>query len=110
LDDEWDAEIKKAYNANNYPAQYPSRKFHKTDRLLFEYVTLPGHSKPQLRTFIPEVQKHGMTLRETIITRTHNTLGHAQATTVLHKIRNNFTWPTLVKDVKEFCRSCDICQ
>ena len=110
LDEDWDAEIRKAYEANDYPRQYPTRKFKKADGLLFEYVNLPFHQTPQLRTFIPDVQKNGVTLRESIIARTHSVLGHPQASTTAHEIRDHFTWPTLIADVTKFCQTCDVCQ
>ena len=36
--------------------------------------------------------------------------GHLEAKKTLHKISEHFYWPSLTKDVTEFCRSCHTCQ
>src|SRR5690606_27780845 len=75
FDEKWENKIKNAYATNNYRAQHPARKFYETDGLLFEWVTIPGEPKPQLKAFIRDVEIDGITLREVLLATTHEQLG-----------------------------------
>jgi hypothetical protein len=52
-------------------------------------------------------------VRQEILLRYHDdpwTGGHLGYPNTLHNIRRNFFWPTMVKDIKNYCKTCDICQ
>jgi len=36
--------------------------------------------------------------------------GHLGTKKTLNRIRQNFVWPGMTKDIREFCKTCDICQ
>ena len=51
-------------------------------------------------------------LRKTVLQFAHDGLlaGHCGSKRTLWKVRQRFFWPGLSKDVKSYCRSCDVCQ
>jgi len=51
-------------------------------------------------------------LRAKLLSVTHNipAAGHLGVAKMKDRLLRHFYWPTISKDVKEFCRSCDICQ
>ena len=52
------------------------------------------------------------TLREAIIKLGHDTpmSGHQSYTRTLARVESEFTWPRISKQVKEYCKTCDVCQ
>ena len=68
-----------------------------------EYVDCVGEKCVQL--CLPE------TRRKAVLELAHCTLGCHQATRrTRDRIRLSFFWPTLTKDVRKFCDSCEACQ
>jgi hypothetical protein len=51
-------------------------------------------------------------LRHTVLQAGHDILfaGHGGVRRTVSRIYSNFFWPGVYKDVKAFCKSCDICQ
>jgi hypothetical protein len=57
-----------------------------------------------------EALLEGRRLTELIIDHAHLILGHFGQARTLNYIRRYYWWPTLAKDVSEFCKSCGHCQ
>lgn len=59
---------------------------------------------------------HGAILRgrrrlsETIIDHAHHLLGHLGSLRTLNLVRRNYWWPSMAKEIDEFCKTCGICQ
>ena len=51
-------------------------------------------------------------LRGQVLKTAHDALmsGHFGVRRTLARIRSHFFWPQISKDVREYCRSCDVCQ
>lgn len=59
---------------------------------------------------IPDTTFEQRKLIELIITQAHRIVGHFGHRITDFYLRRFFWWPTMGKDVKTFCRSCDTCQ
>lgn len=51
-------------------------------------------------------------LRTAVMSCAHDSIfgGHLGTRKTANRIKSNFYWPGIEKDVKQYCRSCDICQ
>ena len=45
-----------------------------------------------------------------LLKQAHDNAGHLNPTSTLNILRQNFTWPTMAKDVETYVRSCLACQ
>ncbi|CAD6896654.1 unnamed protein product [Tilletia controversa] len=62
------------------------------------------------RTGEPELLVVPAEKRSDVIKRAHVTVGHQGARYTVENVRRRFWWPSLVKDVIDFCSECDPCQ
>lgn len=58
---------------------------------------------------IPLVFLRGRSLRELIIDHFHVTGGHLGYNKTLDAVRRNFWWPSMVKEIDTFCKTCHVC-
>ncbi|GAA5974652.1 hypothetical protein JCM11641_007040 [Rhodosporidiobolus odoratus] len=49
-------------------------------------------------------------LRETLLHDAHDATGHFGALKTYISLSRSFFWPTMSRDVRKYCRSCDTCQ
>lgn len=59
---------------------------------------------------IPNALFKGRRVTEIIIDNAHRTIGHHQLRKTSQYIRRWYWWPTIVKDLESFCKSCGLCQ
>ena len=95
-------------------------------RALFELVEKPEHpyflrSGVLVREWKDKLSPHEAafhqvvvptSLRATLLTVAHDipAAGHLGVAKTKDRLIRHFYWPSLTKDVKDFCRSCDVCQ
>ena len=74
--------------------------FYVKDSLLYR-----RHGKGNEQLVIPNA------LRSEIMSRAHETplCGHLGKNKTLRRVQNNFFWPGMTKDVRNFCNQCAIC-
>ncbi|KAE8237293.1 hypothetical protein A4X13_0g8842 [Tilletia indica] len=58
---------------------------------------------------IPGVLFKGRRVTELLIDNAHKTVGHLGSLKTLAELRRYYYWPTMVKDVEAFCKSCGTC-
>jgi hypothetical protein len=44
-----------------------------------------------------------------VIEHVHSILAHLGAQRTLHYLRENVWWKDIIKDIKKYCESCDVC-
>ncbi|GAA5881029.1 hypothetical protein JCM8547_003592, partial [Rhodosporidiobolus lusitaniae] len=49
-------------------------------------------------------------LRETLLHDAHDAVGHFGALKTYESLTRSFYWPSMSRDVRKYCRSCDVCQ
>jgi hypothetical protein len=59
---------------------------------------------------IPSSLLKGRRVTEIAIDQAHRVLGHKATRKTLDYLRRWYWWPTMVKDVDAFCKSCGLCQ
>jgi len=59
---------------------------------------------------VPDVILEGRKVTEFIIDHAHKVVGHFSSRITAEYIRGYYWWPSLVKEVQSFCRSCGVCQ
>jgi hypothetical protein len=95
------------------------------DKLFVKIVTQPDHY-PKFQLWdgllysnnvqgvevlmVPRTLYVKRSIPEVLIDEAHRVLGHLGANKTLEYIRQEFWWPTMVKDVQTFCVSCVTCQ
>ena len=58
---------------------------------------------------IPDVQVNGRNVREVLISQGHSILAHLSDEKTVTYMRDQVWWKTMVKDVSDYCRSCQVC-
>ena len=59
---------------------------------------------------VPETLSKGRRVTEIAIDQAHRIVGHKAARKTRDYVSRWFWWPTMAKDIKNFCKSCGICQ
>ena len=51
-------------------------------------------------------------LKDTVLQQVHNSPlgGHSGFLKTLHRVKRDFSWPSLMEDVRKHVRDCDACQ
>jgi len=80
-------------------ADFPAFKLH-------EGIIWWSNPKGDRVTCIPRDRE----LITTVITQAHEVVGHFGDQRTAEYVRRWYWWPQIVKDVREFCRTCDPCQ
>ena len=82
-------------------------QYHWKNEMLYRQFKSPGENSEVSNQLL--VPKH---LRTKVLQTAHDGVmaGHFGVRKTISKILTEFYWPTLRKDVREYCRSCDICQ
>ena len=77
------------------------------DELLYRKFTCTGENPDVYTQLLVPID-----LRSRVLKTAHDGLmsGHFGVRKTTNKILSEFYWPTLRKDVREYCKSCDICQ
>ena len=83
--------------------------FFRRDGLLFRRWTPPGHDKQDMSVeqLVLPVQ-----CRRTVLQVAHDIpmSGHLGKEKTAQSVLQRFYWPTLYRDVAEYCRTCEVCQ
>ncbi|EJD38758.1 DNA/RNA polymerase [Auricularia subglabra TFB-10046 SS5] len=58
---------------------------------------------------VPDAKVDGRSVRKVVISQAHSILAHLSAHKTLLYVRSIFWWKNMVKDVREFCRTCSTC-
>jgi transposase InsO family protein len=58
---------------------------------------------------IPDVKVDGRNVREVLISQGHSILAHLSDEKTATYMRDQVWWKTMIKDVSDYCRSCQIC-
>ncbi|KAE8245561.1 hypothetical protein A4X06_0g5596 [Tilletia controversa] len=74
-----------------------------------KYVWFKQKDSDSRSICIPGVLFKGRRVTELLIDNAHKSLGHLGSVKTLTELRRYFFWPTMVKDVESFCRSCGTC-
>lgn len=59
---------------------------------------------------IPDVLIGGRSAREIIISHAHSILAHLGGKKTLFYLRDNVWWKDMIKDIRDYCESCSLCQ
>src|SRR5260370_19229453 len=59
---------------------------------------------------IPDVNHKGEGIRSLMIENVHKIVGHYSYPKTLTYMHKHYWWPTMEKDVEQFCMSCETCQ
>jgi hypothetical protein len=100
--------LKGKYSGDNFfskllekPENY--RKFEQQNGL----IVLKTDEKQLL--CIPDIEIEGRNVCEIVITHAHSMLVHLGTKKTLYYLRDNVWWPSIVRDIKDFCASCTTC-
>lgn len=58
---------------------------------------------------IPNIRIGERNVREIVISHAHSILAHLGSHKTMFYLRENVWWPSIVKDVSDFCQSCSLC-
>ena len=58
---------------------------------------------------IPDIQVNGRNVREVLISQGHSILAHLSDEKTVTYMRDQVWWKTMVKDVSDYCRFCQVC-
>jgi hypothetical protein len=64
----------------------------------------------QVRICVPNTHECNTIIKNTLLDKIHTSLGHAGFTKTLHGLMNNFYWPKMTRDTREYCQTCSVCQ
>jgi len=64
----------------------------------------------QVRLCISDSVDCNVHIKNGLLDRIHQSLGHASYSKTYHVLASHFYWPKMVKDTFEYCRTCGICQ
>jgi len=59
---------------------------------------------------VPNTPDCNSIIKDTLLKNIHTSLGHAGFTKTLHGLMNNFSWPKMARDTREYCKTCAVCQ
>ncbi|GAA5986355.1 hypothetical protein JCM11641_005352 [Rhodosporidiobolus odoratus] len=59
---------------------------------------------------VPDSRVRNRALREIFLEHAHEVLGHSGAKGTLEWLKKKVWWPSLTKDVEEYCKTCPSCQ
>lgn len=58
---------------------------------------------------VPDIMVGNRKAREVVITHAHSILAHLGARKTLWYLRESVWWRDMVKDITDFCASCEVC-
>jgi len=81
----------------------------------FEVVGKPGKEIVYMKDMnrrvlcVPDVSIGSRKAREIVITHAHSILAHLGTRKTLWYLRDNVWWKDMIKDIADYCASCDVC-
>ena len=64
----------------------------------------------QVRICVPNTPNGNSIVKNTLLNKIHTCLGHAGFIKTLHRLMNNFYWPKMTRDMREYCKTCAVWQ
>jgi len=64
----------------------------------------------QVRICVPDTPDYTSIIKNTLLDKIQTSLVHAGFTKILHGLINNFYWPKMTRDTREYCQTSAICQ
>jgi len=64
----------------------------------------------QVRLCIPDSADCNVHIKNGLLDRIHQSLGHVSYSKTYYGLTSHFYWPRMAKDTFEYCRTCGICQ
>jgi len=59
---------------------------------------------------VPNTPDYNSIINNTLLDKIHTSLVHAGFTKTLYGLMNNFYWPKMTGDMREYCKTCTVCQ
>jgi RNase H-like domain found in reverse transcriptase/Reverse transcriptase (RNA-dependent DNA polymerase)/Integrase zinc binding domain len=82
---------------------------HKNFEIVDGFIYTCNHAEDSILC-IPSVVAEKCRLTEVIIAQAHETLGHFGPQKIADHIRHHYWWPHIGPDIKQYCKTCPICQ
>jgi len=60
----------------------------------------------QVRICVPNTPDCNSIIKNTFLDKIHTSCSHVGFTKKLHGLMNNFYWPKMTKDTREYCKTC----